>query len=162
LTFEVEIPGGSVLRSGFRGAPPGNILIVGAWARRREARGGTSLDLRVVALPQMVAQVRLALGELPLPAPLLEDARLLASEMVTNSIRHAGLQQGDRIQIRARWSGSRLRVDVIDGGRAGLSAVAGAIRPAPRAESGWGLFLVERLASRWGYAPGRYWFELEH
>jgi hypothetical protein len=38
--------------------------------------------------------------------------------------------------------------------------VSGSIRPTPGAESGWGLFLVDRLASRWGTAAGGYWFEL--
>jgi len=42
--------------------------------------------------------------------------------------------------------------------------IAGSIRPAPGAESGWGLFIVNRLATRWGAihdgAPG-YWFELD-
>jgi anti-sigma regulatory factor (Ser/Thr protein kinase) len=97
-----------------------------------------------------------------LPAPLLEVARLLTSELVTNSIQHAELGPHDSIRVRADWSGTRLRVDVRDRVETrGQHPVAGAIRPAPGAESGWGLFLVDRLASRWGSSPGRYWFELE-
>jgi len=97
-----------------------------------------------------------------LPAPLLESAQLLASELVTNSIQHAGLGPHDSIRVQAAWSGTRLRVDVRDRSETrGRYPVAGAIRPAPGAESGWGLFLVDRLASRWGRGPGQYWFELE-
>jgi len=38
--------------------------------------------------------------------------------------------------------------------------VSGSIRPAPGAESGWGLYLVDRVASRWGTSAHGYWFEL--
>jgi anti-sigma regulatory factor (Ser/Thr protein kinase) len=93
---------------------------------------------------------------------MLDDAKLLASELVTNSIRHAGLGPDDRVRVRAIWSGTKLRVDVFDrSGKVDSLLVAGSIRPAPGAESGWGLYLVDRLASRWGAATGRYWFELE-
>jgi len=110
----------------------------------------------------MVSKVRRALGELPMPTPLLEDATLLVSELVTNSIRHAGLHPSDPIWVKAEWTGTRLRVDVIDrGDLPSPRSVAGAIRPTPGAQSGWGLYLVERLATRWGRGPGRYWFELE-
>jgi anti-sigma regulatory factor (Ser/Thr protein kinase) len=131
--------------------------------RKRSASGGTArLEFRVPVAPKMVSEVRRAIGELPLPAPLLDDARLLATELVTNCIRHAGLRPDDLIRVRAQLSGPRLRVDVIQGDRRGTPhPVAGAIRPAPGAESGWGLYLVERIATRWGYGRGRYWFELE-
>jgi anti-sigma regulatory factor (Ser/Thr protein kinase) len=97
-----------------------------------------------------------------LPTPLLDDARLLVSELVTNSIRHAGLHGDDWIRVHAKLIDSRLRVDVVDRGDAAKrQAVAGAIRPSPGAESGWGLYLVDTLATRWGRGRGRYWFELE-
>jgi anti-sigma regulatory factor (Ser/Thr protein kinase) len=67
------------------------------------------------------------------------------------------------IRLTAVWSGSRLRVHVRDRGRVGRPAavaVVGSIRPAPGAESGWGLYLADRLASRWGTTPDGYWFEL--
>lgn len=110
----------------------------------------------------MVAEVRQAFARLELPPPLLEDARLLVSELVANSIRHAGLGPDDRILITARWSGRKLRVDVRDRPPASApSPVSGVIRPPAGAQSGWGLYLVDRLSSRWGAMPGRYWFELE-
>ncbi len=120
------------------------------------------MDVRVPAIPKAVSQVRQALGDLDLPSALLDDARLLASELVTNSIEHAGLRPADQVRIRASWSGARLRIDVDDGAKtAGPHLLAGSIKPAPGGESGWGLYLVDRLASRWGTASGRYWFELE-
>jgi anti-sigma regulatory factor (Ser/Thr protein kinase) len=129
--------------------------------QRSQQERKVCLDLRLPASAGMVSTVRRALGELPLPPSVLEDARLLTSELVTNSVRHAGLRAEDRIRVRAELSGTTLRVDVIDRARDGAAdPVAGAIRPAPGAESGWGLYLVDRLAARWGRAPGRYWFEL--
>jgi anti-sigma regulatory factor (Ser/Thr protein kinase) len=96
-----------------------------------------------------------------LPYPLAFDAQLLVSELVSNSVRHAGLGRDDLIRVTADWSGDRLRVHVRDGARpTRASPIAGSIRPAPGAESGWGLYLVDRLASRWGTTAGGYWFEL--
>jgi anti-sigma regulatory factor (Ser/Thr protein kinase) len=108
-------------------------------------------------------QARRALRRLDLPPEIADTGALLVSELVTNSVRHAGLGPGELIQLTADWSGTRLRVHVHDRGpgRGGSPPVPfGAIRPTPGAESGWGLFLVDRLASRWGLDAGGYWFEL--
>ena len=106
-------------------------------------------------------EARRGLGQLRLPLPLAFDAQLLVSELVSNSVRHAGLDRDDLIRVTADWSGDRLLVQVRDGGRpTRASPVSGSIRPAPGAESGWGLYLVDRLASRWGTRAGGYWFEL--
>jgi anti-sigma regulatory factor (Ser/Thr protein kinase) len=130
-----------------------------------EARGRTSwpadqlhLDLDVLAVPWVVSEVRHALESLPLPGHVLDDASLLVSELLSNSIRHAGLHDEDRIRVLATISGSRLRVDVLD--RTHVAGPAGAIRPAPGAESGWGLYLVNHLSARWGWGRKGYWFEL--
>jgi anti-sigma regulatory factor (Ser/Thr protein kinase) len=119
------------------------------------------LDFSIRATRQAAATARRALTALELPRPLANDAQLAISELVTNSVRHAGLALDDLIRISVDWSGARLRVHVCDGGR-GLrrAVVLGSIRPAPGAESGWGLYLVDRLASRWGTSANGYWFEL--
>jgi anti-sigma regulatory factor (Ser/Thr protein kinase) len=119
------------------------------------------LDFRLRATRKAATEARRALSQLRLPLPLAFDAQLLVSELVTNSVRHAGLGRDDLLRITADWSRDRLMVYVRDGGRATrASLVSGSIRPAPGAESGWGLYLVDRLASRWGTAAGGYWFEL--
>jgi len=118
------------------------------------------LDASVRATRKAAWQARRALRRLALPRPLGDHAELLLSELVTNSVRHAGLAPDDLIRITADWSGTRLKV-AVRGGRGVLPApVSGSIRPAPGAESGWGLYLVNRLASRWGTGGGGYWFEL--
>jgi len=129
---------------------------------RREAPEETSLRLEVPPTPETVSEVRQAFDALALNEPTLETARLLVTELITNSIRHAGLGADERIRIRAEINDGQLRVDVLDGsGRRKPQRLAGAIRPPPGAESGWGLFLVDRLATRWGWGGDGYWFELE-
>ncbi|HZD01689.1 MAG TPA: ATP-binding protein [Actinomycetes bacterium] len=130
-------------------------------AAARPAAGAGRLDLRIHATAKAAWQARHALDQLDLPPTVAHDAQLLVSELVTNSVRHAGLGPDGLIWLTADWTGTRLKVRVRDGGRGGrAAAVAGSIRPAVGAESGWGLYLVDRLASRWGAHADGYWFEL--
>jgi anti-sigma regulatory factor (Ser/Thr protein kinase) len=121
------------------------------------------VELDLAPEPASLSAARQALERLDLPPKLLDNAKLLASELVTNAIKHAGLSPGDVIRLTATWNGGRLRVVVRHRVSAPASNVVGAIRPSPGAESGWGLFIVDRVAARWGTnlggRPG-YWFEL--
>jgi anti-sigma regulatory factor (Ser/Thr protein kinase) len=124
------------------------------------------LRLRFPALPENLRLIRLALDGMGLPGQVLEDAVLLTNELVTNSIRHADLGPDDHVDVSAAWSGTVLRVIVRDSGSEGPPAdiVAGSIRPSPGGQSGWGLFLVDKLSTRWGTNLGGtvgFWFELE-
>jgi anti-sigma regulatory factor (Ser/Thr protein kinase) len=87
----------------------------------------------------------------------LEDARLLVTELVTNSVRHG---RGDHVRlILDRRAPDRLRCEVVDDGH-GFLPIA---RPADSTqEGGWGLHLVERLSRDWGVREGstHVWFEL--
>ena len=124
-----------------------------------DAEPESRLDLKVRADAGSLAEVRRALEALALPPEILEDAKVLVSEVLGNSVKHSGSQMGGYVHVTAEWSGERLRVAVHD--RSGASVpmpVAGTIRPRPDAESGWGLFLVDRLASRWGTDQSGYWF----
>jgi anti-sigma regulatory factor (Ser/Thr protein kinase) len=119
------------------------------------------VSVRLRATRSAAEQARRALRLLSLPSPLADEAQLLVTELVTNSVRHAGLGPDDRIHLTAEWSGTWLRVHVRDrAGPGAASAAAGSIRPSLGAESGWGLYLVDRLASRWGSTADGYWFEL--
>ena len=87
---------------------------------------------------------------------------LLVSELVTNSVRHASLSNGDAIGVRVRIDGSRIRVDVTDPGP-GFDPAAR--RPAGDLESGWGLTLLKKLAARWGVRRNHdttVWFEIRN
>jgi signal transduction histidine kinase len=112
---------------------------------------------------ESVSRARHALDEetRDLPPEVREDVRLLVSELVSNSVRHAGLAPGDVIGVTVEVEKDRLRVEVSDGGP-GFAPV-----PSPSLEtgSGFGLHLVERLAHRWGVLRDdrvRVWFEIEY
>jgi anti-sigma regulatory factor (Ser/Thr protein kinase) len=136
---------------------------VGPPDQSRSPRSGRRLDLRVRAAREEVAGVRQALGRIGLPATTLADAGLLVSELLSNSIKHSGLRPDQFIRVTVDWSVDTLRVTVRDGSSRSPGPLAGSIRPPPGAESGWGLYLVNRVASRWGTLAGEggYWFELQ-
>jgi anti-sigma regulatory factor (Ser/Thr protein kinase) len=116
--------------------------------------------LRRVELPRderAPAVARRALDDLcpALDRTRREDARLLISELVTNSVTHG---DGDTvvILIDAELPGV-LRCEVVDDGAGFVPRARGA-----RSVGGWGLDLVERLAASWGVREGstHVWFEL--
>lgn len=127
-------------------------------AGRRGAAASPQADDRmrlwVRASPLAARQARHALRQLTLPRWAADDAELLVSELVTNIVLHAGLGAGAPIQILVAVSPARVEVDVRAGGR------LWSIRQDPGAESGWGLYLLDRLASQWGTGIDRDWFEL--
>jgi len=91
-------------------------------------------------------------------AQLHADAALLVSELVTNSVQHAGQPPGAPVHIRAAAVDGVVRVEVHDHGRGPVRPRA----PGPR-HGGFGLHLVDRLAARWGVSHDdgtRVWFEL--
>ena len=81
------------------------------------------------------------------PRSALDDARLLLSELMTNAIRHAGLADEETISVLIRTTGTELHIEVADRGR-GFDVEPSA--PNPTAGTGWGLFLLDRLADSWG------------
>jgi anti-sigma regulatory factor (Ser/Thr protein kinase) len=96
-----------------------------------------------------------------LPAALLNDIRLLVSELVTNSVRHSGVAAHDPVRMQVQATESTVRVEVADRGRG--------FEPTPRdgdrsRPGGWGLYLVDQLADRWGVTRNhlnRVWFEMD-
>ena len=89
---------------------------------------------------------------------LQQDVGLLVSELVTNSVRHAGQPVGAPVHISATAVDDVVRVEVHDHGH-------GPVRPGtPRPRGGgFGLQLVNQLAARWGVSHDhgtRVWFEL--
>jgi anti-sigma regulatory factor (Ser/Thr protein kinase) len=98
-------------------------------------------------------------------APLMyEDVALLTTELVANSVRHAGPRAGDRVVLDLSVTAALVRVDVRDGGPGFV--------PVPREPDDispyhWGLHIVERLADRWAVVPANgngttcVWFELD-
>ena len=88
-------------------------------------------------------------------------ARLLLTEVVTNSVIHGGSKDSsDWIGLDVELSPEALRVEVRDHGPGFRPAPA---LPSPMETGGRGLYLVDELADRWGVADGgrRVWFELD-
>jgi anti-sigma regulatory factor (Ser/Thr protein kinase) len=118
------------------------------------------LSLKLDRGPGAAAKARRALARLrgDLDAPLMETLRLLVTELVTNSVKHTGART---VQLTVLVGHSSVRTEVTDAGPGFDPAKTGS--PSDD-HTGWGLFLVERLAERWGVDRNgngtRVWFEL--
>ena len=75
---------------------------------------------------------------------LHDNARLLVSELVSNSIRHADQPAGAPLRIRAFAADGIIRMEVEDRGRGPVRR-----RAADPRTGGFGLELVELIAARW-------------
>ena len=112
--------------------------------------------------PYAVTAARLALSDLDsqLDASIAFDVRLLVSELVTNSVKHAKVTEEESILLDVKIEGEVVRVEVRDSGPGFERPVAA---PPDDADEGWGLFLVEQLADEWGVDSGRQavWFQID-
>jgi anti-sigma regulatory factor (Ser/Thr protein kinase) len=73
-----------------------------------------------------------------------EAVLLVASELVTNAVRHGA---GDA-ELRVELDGGDVRIEVVDGGHAKVESPRKV--PPPSALGGRGLLLVRELSRRWG------------
>jgi anti-sigma regulatory factor (Ser/Thr protein kinase) len=123
--------------------------------------GKDAVVLRLAGDPDAPATARRALARLQsdLDEPILETMRLLVTELIANSVKHAATV---RVGLKVFVANSAVLVEVTDEGPG--------FTPTGRTKgqdetSGWGLFLVDRLADRWGVAregaATRVWFELK-
>src|SRR4051794_19812378 len=119
----------------------------------------TDILLAFAPVPDAARAARNALRERGLDQDLDHTVSLLTSELVGNAVRHAGpLAPGERIVFHARMDEDHVRVEVADHGPG--------FDPEIRHDTaGFGLRLVDKLASRWGVertARGcRVWFEVD-
>jgi anti-sigma regulatory factor (Ser/Thr protein kinase) len=122
------------------------------------------LEFELTGGPYAVTAARLALSELDelVEESLAFDVRLLVSELVTNSVRHAQTGPDDSIRLRVGVQDEHVRVEVADSGP-GFDPPDQEQTAELARESGWGLFFVTQLADRWGVErdEGRVWFEIE-
>jgi anti-sigma regulatory factor (Ser/Thr protein kinase) len=124
-----------------------------------------SLDLSLACTPEAAKKARDGINRLGdrVSPDVLGDIRLLVSELVTNSLRHGHLPRDGAINLRAAVTPDAVRVEVIDGG-VGFTPDSGA--RTPNRIGGFGLYLVNRIASRWGVDSAgdhttRVWFEID-
>jgi anti-sigma regulatory factor (Ser/Thr protein kinase) len=122
-------------------------------------RPTTDILLSFAPIPEAVRAARHALRERGLSPDLDHTVSLLTSELVGNAVRHAGsLDPNERLVFHARLGEDHVRVEVADHGQG--------FDPEIRHDTaGFGLRLVDKLASRWGVertARGcRVWFEVD-
>jgi anti-sigma regulatory factor (Ser/Thr protein kinase) len=122
-----------------------------------------AIELRFRPNKQAPANARRALDKLEesVSPSILDDVRLLVSELVTNSIRHADLSPNQWVKLVVSVESGTIRVEVVDSGPGFRPDV---LRPTIYQESGWGLYLVEQVAHRWGVVDDgaiRVWFEID-
>jgi anti-sigma regulatory factor (Ser/Thr protein kinase) len=115
---------------------PGADATAGVWPSRQIVLPPAD---RAAGLARLATREVLAAWQL---AELADTALLLVSELVTNSVRHACTSLALRLEV----AGTSLRIEVRDHEPR---------RPQPRTpdgleESGFGLVLVDALASKWG------------
>ena len=122
----------------------------------------SDMSFELAGGPYAVTAARLALSDLDshLDASVAFDIRLLVSELVTNSVKHARVTEDDSILLGVKIQEKVVRIEVRDSGP-GFEPPASA--PPDDADEGWGLFLVEQLADEWGVDRDRQavWFQID-
>jgi anti-sigma regulatory factor (Ser/Thr protein kinase) len=125
-----------------------------------ERQGKGVLEMSLGSGPEAAASARQAISRLQadLDPPLIETLRLLVTELVTNSVRHTA---ADSLTLSVAIGKSSVLTEVADTGP-GFDPQC--VKKAGESDTGWGLFLVQRLANSWGVTRDgpskRVWFEL--
>ena len=107
-------------------------------------------SLELEPKPSAPRQAREAVAErvYDFPQVLLNDLKLLVSEVVTNAVRHAGVAPSDTIGVHLTRDDDGVRVEVCDPAR---TDGAPTVRPASdQRAGGYGLRMVESIAAEWG------------
>jgi anti-sigma regulatory factor (Ser/Thr protein kinase) len=79
---------------------------------------------------------------------VIERSALVVTEVVTNSVTHAGLTAAQPIDLNIQVLPACLRIEVTDEGSAGFDPVV--TPPYPGQNSGRGFWMVDQLTDRWG------------
>jgi serine/threonine-protein kinase RsbW len=107
--------------------------------------------LRVDPDPASAASVRRAVGQAlgaeGLPAPVIDDAVLVATELLGNSLRHAAALPSGQLRVSWDVNGEGVIVRVTDGGGVRSPHLRNA---EPAGTTGRGLRIVDALAAEWG------------
>ncbi|MEO8477342.1 MAG: ATP-binding protein [Actinomycetota bacterium] len=122
------------------------------------------MSLRLKSTPEAAGVARRALGgsiDAVIGAERAADFRLAVSELVTNAVRHGGLRSSDEIEVSVEAADGTVHVAVEQPTSAAKARKLE--RPERGPIGGFGLFLVDQLADRWGVdpgPPGRVWLEI--
>ncbi|XVX20630.1 ATP-binding protein [Actinomycetota bacterium] len=113
--------------------------------------------IRVVWDPASVAEVRrIIVADLQareeLPEQIIDEAEMVASELVANALRHARPLHDGMLRVHWKVKPPVVEIEVTDGGG---ETVPKAAPIALWASSGRGLRIVRSLAHEWGVVPAR-------
>jgi anti-sigma regulatory factor (Ser/Thr protein kinase) len=126
--------------------------------------GGSSrveleLDRNIHAPALARAEIAARCNELELDGSLCQSLILLVSEVVSNAVRHSAGDPKEPVELVATFGERTIRVTVTD---AGVGFTPRPRDPA-RTHDGYGLYLLEKVATRWGVesrGDTKVWFEL--
>jgi anti-sigma regulatory factor (Ser/Thr protein kinase) len=111
---------------------------------------GELVEVPIVLDPQAPGAARTIVAqclEERVVASALDSARLLVSELVSNSLRHSGGPAGDQVVVSVELMPDWFRVGVHD---SGSNTVIRARPAGVDTSGGFGLNLVQLLSERWG------------
>jgi serine/threonine-protein kinase RsbW len=114
-------------------------------------RGDMLTTIRLPATASSAAkfrhQIASELSQSAISTAVLDDVLLVATELISNAIRHAEPLGDGQVTVSWRVQGREVTVEVSDGGGGGEPRVR---QVSTRDTYGRGLALVEALATRWG------------
>ncbi|MGH3259020.1 MAG: ATP-binding protein [Streptosporangiaceae bacterium] len=161
----METPAGNSARPGYgAGRRPEDPVRAAARAPGGNPRAAVLGSLTIPGRPEQVGLARAFVAQTFSSKQIQADsdaATLLTSEIVTNAIQHtkSGVD-GGTVTIVVIGVAHGVLIEIIDDGAAGAPIVKGDLYAA----EGHGLFLVQHLASEWGYlkdsAGTTVWFHL--
>ena len=93
--------------------------------------------------------VRRALEGVSEIAPVLDDVKLIVTELVNNAVLHSGCSAEDELRINAQLGPGGLTISVHDPGLADLGPRLRVSEDSPE-PGGMGLRIIQELARRWG------------
>ena len=128
-----------------------------------DSSGASRVELeleRNVHAPALArAEIAARCRELELDGSLCQSLILLVSEVVSNAVRHSAGDAKTPVKLVATFGERTIRVIVTDAGE-GFTPRP---RDPARAQDGYGLYLLEKVAMRWGVeslGDTKVWFEL--
>lgn len=133
--------------------------------RTRMSNSGESLrvelqlerDVRAPAIAR--TEIAACCRELELGGSLCQSLILLVSEVVSNAVRHSPAEANAPVELVATFGEQTIRVMVTDAG----DGFTPRPRDPARTHDGYGLYLLEKVATRWGVesrGDTKVWFEL--
>jgi anti-sigma regulatory factor (Ser/Thr protein kinase) len=128
----------------------------------KQTARGVELSLpRAFEAPGMARNALAELcAEIAMDGRARQTLLLLTSEIVSNAVLHSNGPVDAAISLEALVRRDAVRVTVTDAGRGFVPGP----RDPERLDGGYGLFLLEKAASRWQVqhgAPTRVWFEID-